>query len=493
MSKQVTSATAYVSASSLPYQPTPQCLRELVLDYLLHNAYIGTARAFARESDILVHAHEISPKDSLEGYNPPLSANAKDDDMRSHDLEIKREGYASSNEGIDEDMEMGTETANLITVDDEMDTREESEDEQFEGISNETLENARRRREIRDHILSGRVEAATQLLEKYFPSVLSITENENMSQIDMHTQNTMKSKSSLPQEKKSFSNPPSSSGSRKNTPHERVHYTSQLSIKPIHIALNLRILAFIEGARTVPLPYPRDPPRSSVFSSLSTSASTSASSLSPHLLGSTTSSTISSNHSPGSITDPTDAHSTHQTALVHAAQRLYSTVESLQDISDREIYRKELNAVGGLLAYRIPEKSPMACYLTQERRAAVADQVNSAILFHIGDPATSYIELYFRQTSTIWNTMRDLAMQLPPASQYPLGRYPVLLPRAGIVSEDNLEITRALTSNGAATLGNSSNDGTGREEGMNTKGKGEKANNEPIPTFDLRLFLGLTS
>ena len=131
---------------------------------------------------------------------------------------------------------------------------------------------------------------------------------------------------------------------------------------------------------------------------------------------------------------------------------------------------------------------------------------------HIGDSATSYIELYFRQTSTIWNTMRDLAMQLPPASQYPLGRYPVLLPRAGIVSEDNLEITRALTSNGAATLGNSSNDGTGREEGMNSKGKGEKANNEvrlihrlrfkivnrlhehkPIPTFDLRLFLGLTS
>lgn len=73
-------------------------------------------------------------------------------------------------------------------------------------------------------------------------------------------------------------------------------------------------------------------------------------------------------------------HSAHQTALLHTAQRLYSTVESLQDTSDRDVYRQELSQVGGLLAYRVPEDSPMSFYLTQERREAVADQVNSAIL-----------------------------------------------------------------------------------------------------------------
>lgn len=78
--------------------------------------------------------------------------------------------------------------------------------------------------------------------------------------------------------------------------------------------------------------------------------------------------------------DAPDAHSAQQTALLHRAQRLYATVESLRDSRDRELYRRELNSVGGLLAYTVPEASPMAKYLSQERREAVAEQVNSAIL-----------------------------------------------------------------------------------------------------------------
>lgn len=192
-----------------------------------------------------------------------------------------------------------------------------------------------------------------------------------------------KTKSISTQEKKRTSVPRTiSSTGFKKTPHECLNYTSQLSTKPIHIALNLRILAFIEAARTKPLPYPKDPLRTSVFSSLSTStsASASSSSLAPHDNGTATSSTISSNHSPTPYADSSDVHSAHQTALLHTAQRLYSTVESLQDTSDRDVYRQELSQVGGLLAYRVPEDSPMSFYLTQERREAVADQVNSAIL-----------------------------------------------------------------------------------------------------------------
>jgi hypothetical protein len=39
-----------------------------------------------------------------------------------------------------------------------------------------------------------------------------------------------------------------------------------------------------------------------------------------------------------------------------------------------------LDQVGGLLAYKVPEKSPMARYLSQGRREAVADQINAAVL-----------------------------------------------------------------------------------------------------------------
>lgn len=180
--------------------------------------------------------------------------------------------------------------------------------------------------EIKLHICSGRVDEATQLLNTHFPAVLQETECD-------------------------FTSFPIPKPLKPSPPFSRVHYTSQLSTKPIHIALNLRILAFIEAARTVPLQYSGDPKRQYSVSDAA----------------------VGTDRSP-------DAYPAHQTALLHRAQRLYAAVESLRDLRDREIYRKELNSVGGLLAYTVPEASPIAKYLSQERREAAADQVNSAIL-----------------------------------------------------------------------------------------------------------------
>jgi len=48
--------------------------------------------------------------------------------------------------------------------------------------------------------------------------------------------------------------------------------------------------------------------------------------------------------------------------------------------SDQDFYMEEIQNVGALMAYQVPEKSPVAKYLSMFRREAVADQINSAIL-----------------------------------------------------------------------------------------------------------------
>lgn len=134
-------------------------------------------------------------------------------------------------------------------------------------------------------------------------------------------------------------------------------YTPATSIDPTHLQLNLRILAFIEACRTIPLEYP--PVTDSALPS-SPSGSGSSSTETQQL------------HNP----DDKDA----QMALLLKAQKLYSVASALPKFSDRAIYIKELENVGGLLAYKVPEQSAMARYLSQDRREAVADQINRAIL-----------------------------------------------------------------------------------------------------------------
>ena len=171
-----------------------------------------------------------------------------------------------------------------------------------------------------------------------------------------------------------------------SSPFTRLQYTSQRSVKPIHIALNLRILAFVEASRTVPLTYPGDPKR-----------------------GSSSASAVGANRSA-------DEYSAHQTALLHRAQRLYATVESLRDTRERETYRKELNAVGGLLAYTEPEKSPIAKYLSQDLRDAVANQVNSAILCEYCLHSQSIsLNINLEALQTTWASLLRLTLSSMPA------------------------------------------------------------------------------
>jgi hypothetical protein len=178
------------------------------------------------------------------------------------------------------------------------------------------------------HILSGRVDEATNILNDHFPLVLS-----EMQLYPYHQPDS------------------------RNLTSGWVEAVAPTSVDPTHISLNLRILAFTEASRTVPLEYD------------------------PHYKqgGEPTSCSLPPSSPKSSIHDQDDPEA-KQTELLCLAQKLYSSANQLRDANARAAYLKELGNVGGLLAYKHPESSPMAKYLSQTRREAVADQINSAIL-----------------------------------------------------------------------------------------------------------------
>jgi hypothetical protein len=75
----------------------------------------------------------------------------------------------------------------------------------------------------------------------------------------------------------------------------------------------------------------------------------------------------------------------HVMKMIQQGQKLYALLEQIHNPAEKELYAQELVNVGALLAYPEPENSPLARYLSMERREAVAEQINKAILggFHL--------------------------------------------------------------------------------------------------------------
>lgn len=278
-----------------------------------------------------------------------------------------------------------------------------SPDRRLQGTSadltDEGLRRIRRREEIRTEILSGRIDEATALLNEHFPSVLapsSVSSSETLSSAD--------------------SSP------------DRIEYTSRTVLDPTLLSLNLRIHAFIEACRTIPLPYV--PPHQTTTPEPSTNLS----------------------RDPDLMDDER-----YQTELILRAQKLYALVELLRKPEDRATYLKELENVGGLLAYKVPEMSPMSKYLDQARRERVADQINRAILYHSNLLSVSHLEVAVRYNSCLWAALSELRVRVPTNSSRPAG---VALPPKP-------------TSRSAST--------SGEKKPTNTV--------EYLPPFDLGLFL----
>ncbi|TEB36398.1 hypothetical protein FA13DRAFT_1623639 [Coprinellus micaceus] len=277
--------------------PTAYQLRALVLDYLCHQCFTNTARAFLHDSTV-------------------KELDADGDEVVLSTLDASTSSSPSS--------------------------RDSSE------VSHQ---------KIRELILAGRVDDAIRLLNESFPTVLS-----DHSPIEAS---------------------PSNEGEDGN-----FTYESETSMVTPHLFLNLRVQAFIEACRTRPLEIPPE----KVSSKLS--------------------------GVPSSITDITvdipddsaqygDITPTRLASLLRKGQKLYGLAAALPSSKEKDIYKKELVNVGGLLAYPVPEDSPVSKYLSYERREALADQINRAILHRSGQSPISNIELLTRYTTALWQSARS--------------------------------------------------------------------------------------
>jgi hypothetical protein len=235
------------------------------------------------------------------------------------------------------------------------------------------------------------VEEAILLLNTHFPSVLA----ENLS---MTT--TPKDEDKDPK-----------TGSDTRPLMNNLEYVSSTSTEPTHLMLNLRILAFSEACRTVPLKYP--PKLGSKDRDLGT-------------------------ESESEVKDkPSNGQEQQMFVLLMKAQKLNALTKMLPE-PDRSTYTKELENVGGLLAYKVPEQSSISKYLTMERREAVADQINRAILSEpsfmiagrspwfdidlserIGKPTISSLELITRYTSVLWSSANLEGIRPRPGAMLP--------------------------------------------------------------------------
>ncbi|KAJ6496969.1 lish motif-containing protein [Mycena vitilis] len=222
------------------------------------------------------------------------------------------------------------------------------------GLSEETLLQVELRQRVRARILAGQVNDAIELLEKHFPAVLS---SETLP--------------STPKPHKSLTG---------------TDFVASTTLNPAHLNLNLRILAFTEAFRALPLDRVLHP-------------------------------------IPEASSSPQEDESEPQTTeLLAKAHKLYVLASMLPNLAERTAYNKELRNVASLLAYPDAESSPVAKYLSQERREAVANQINTAILYRTGLPATSHLELSTRYTSTLWSFLHDFRVKprsgapLPPTS-----------------------------------------------------------------------------
>lgn len=155
----------------------------------------------------------------------------------------------------------------------------------------------------------------------------------------------------------------------------------------MQLDLNLRILAFLETSRTIPLEYPpRHPSQPSTDITMDDASSPSR----------------PSTPATSNIREPLhNADSDeHLSQLFQLARELYECAENLNDPADRVSYQKELSVITSVMAYKDPEHSHLAKYYSQSRREQVAEQINSAILRT--DPLShSDACVQFRETYTL--------------------------------------------------------------------------------------------
>ncbi|CBQ67693.1 conserved hypothetical protein [Sporisorium reilianum SRZ2] len=281
-------------------------------------------------------------------------------------------------------------------------------------LTAQDLRGVRARKQIKDHIISGHIRQAMDMINHHFPTVLNSSAAATAA-TSGSSSNTTAAKSTR------VKNGNGSSSSSASTASDKVLPANPTSMEPDHLLLNLQIQVFIEVIRSASSAQLAPP--SSTASQLAAASNGGGlpllASTTPGIAASAISraaspapSTSSSN---GSATSATGANAALNPALHSAlayAQGLYASAQKLPSFW-RAMYLKELEQVTALLAYTDVEHSPVRRFLHRSRKVALAEQVNSAILFRSGKPSQPLIEVAVRQTTLLWNHLLADEVQVP--------------------------------------------------------------------------------
>ncbi|KAK1924281.1 hypothetical protein DB88DRAFT_489683 [Papiliotrema laurentii] len=342
-------------------------LHDLVLDYINHHAFAATAKVLAQPR----------PR------RTPTPGEPSD------------AGAAAREEGVGEAMDVEGNT--------EANGKEEllggvQKDRNRERLFTDSeLESIEQRRVVLNLILNGAIMRAVEVLNAHFPAVLDET-------IPVPTRTNGSNHTVLggqpgPPEASivSLTAPSTSaSGSKHSVP------VLSHSTVPAHVKLNLQIQSFIESFRNLAPSSPSSP--ASSISSLTSSMHVSTHNLTAVAPSTTSNGTGGSSVSPGVTL----------TNALTAAQGLHAEAKKLPpDV--RAVYLQEIKDVGALFAYTDPETSILSGFLAQERRVALAEQVNFAILATEERSGPAFLHSIAQRTRALYAIMSAKGIDPRPA------------------------------------------------------------------------------
>ncbi|WVQ80741.1 hypothetical protein IAT38_002846 [Cryptococcus sp. DSM 104549] len=348
-----------------PPKSTTASLHDVILDYVNTHAYASTANVLARARSAGTHDASAAGVSGSNGVGNGHGKGTVEDD------EMAVDGEDGEDEGISR-------------------RRAEKMPDRGEAYDENVLDGIERRREVLDYILDGNISRAIDTLDTHFPSVLAVsppsTSNGNTAPYHPFANPTPKPSTSwgLPSTTTNTSSTLPSAIPIPKTPDYTVpvFYTSS---EPAHVRLNLQIQAFIESYREL------EPSLSSPSSSASSLAN---------------SQTLPEGDPLNGAAGDRGNSSTGLVETLTAAQRMHSDAMKLP-AAERAAYLKEINDVAGILAYNPLETSPLKGLLEQDRRVALAEQVNAAILRSLGKSTQSQLEMLARRTAAIYGIMAD--------------------------------------------------------------------------------------
>ncbi|KAK4058848.1 hypothetical protein OIO90_000294 [Microbotryomycetes sp. JL221] len=415
-------------------------IRQLVLEYMTSSCYADSAKAFAREVDLLTQTSSETANGDTSSDEPSVGrSNGFNDDATLRESANTSQGdamegveatpepelaaYLGTGDGgeldqsmMDEDglsrVKKGSNGKNVAfriekVYVDGMDDDDDDSDVSYSMLSRQQLVDVRIRRDIRDDILNGRISQAVDLLDEHFPSVLK----EELS-------STASNPSSLSCSPSNFFvvMPPSNRPSPKDivSPKAAVPILGasfgpwSLSLAPQILALNLQLQSFVELMRSayVTPSTPSTPTRHHFHQNNNSSNGLSDSLHSEAAMSASTS----------SIGSLSGSHSIFNIAIAQS-QALSAKVRQLPLGKDKENWEQECIDVSGLMAYKDLSTCPVRGYLSQERRETLADLVNAAILQRTGRTPVPILSLAVRQATALWSTLAEFRLPFPPSVQ----------------------------------------------------------------------------